>query len=304
MRRFLLDQSENMPRAILAIVASVLALSLGDAVIKLTSAAFSVWQLFTVRSLIVLPVLIGLILVCYGGRLPRLTAVGWTVLRSLLLTGMWIAYYIALPAVDLAIAAAALYTTPLFITLIASATLGERVGARGWLGVVVGFAGVLTVLRPDADAFTPFALLPLLSAFFYALAMVLTRSKCRDESPLMLAAALNACFLAVGVLASLLLLILGDDTVLQNPLTAGWNAMEAAQWGVAAILALAILVGSIGAAVAYQSGPASVVSIFDYSYLGFAVLWGVIFFAEAPDMIAALGIGMIAIAGILVAVRR
>jgi len=306
MRRYLLESSENLPLAIVAIVLSVLALSLGDAIIKLTSANFSVWQLFTIRSAIVLPVLFAMILLCFGRRIPPLHAPGWAVLRSLLLTGMWVAYYIALPHVDLAIAAAALYTTPIFITLIAALTLGETVGTRGWVAVAVGFAGVLTVLRPSAGAFNLFAILPLVSALLYAGAMVITRLKCRLDPPLILATALNLCFLAVGGLASLVLLATGAagmETPL-GPLLDGWSPMTATQWAVGAALAAAILVGSIGAAVAYQSGPASVVSVFDYSYLGFAVLWGLIFFAEMPDLLTALGIAMIAGAGLLAAMRQ
>jgi drug/metabolite transporter (DMT)-like permease len=69
------------------------------------------------------------------------------------------------------------------------------------------------------------------------------------------------------------------------------------------LLATATIIGSIGAAIAYQSGPSSVVSTYDFAYLAFAALWGFVFFAEVPDVISATGIVLIAAAGIL-AVRR
>jgi drug/metabolite transporter (DMT)-like permease len=71
------------------------------------------------------------------------------------------------------------------------------------------------------------------------------------------------------------------------------------EWRIMAILAIAILVGSIGAAIAYQMAPASLVSIFDFSYVGFAVVWGYLLFAEVPASLVMLGILMIVAAGVI-----
>jgi len=76
---------------------------------------------------------------------------------------------------------------------------GEIVGRMQWAGVVLGFFGILLVLAPGTEAFEWAALLPLLSAAFYAAAMVLTRTHCRDEHPATLALALNAMSILVGV---------------------------------------------------------------------------------------------------------
>lgn len=64
-----------------------------------------------------------------------------------------------------------------------------------------------------------------------------------------------------------------------------------------------MLIGSVGTAFAYQLGPASVISTWDFSYLAFAVLWGVVLFSERLDGVSVLGIALIAAAGIIV-VRR
>ena len=65
------------------------------------------------------------------------------------------------------------------------------------------------------------------------------------------------------------------------------------------LLAMAILVGSIGAAVAYQNGPPAMIGAFDFAYVGFAVIWGLVFFAEVPDLTSMLGMALIVGAGIL-----
>jgi len=297
---------DNLRLAIAAIVFTVFALSLGDALIKRISADFPLWQIFVVRSVIAAPVLI----VANRAR-DRTVAFrpprpGWTILWSLMLTFMWVAYYTALPHVALSVAAAVYYTLPLFITLFGALFIGERVGAEGWVAVVLGFLGVLLILKPQAEDFNAYALLPLVSAVLYACAMIVTRSKCRNESPLVLSFGLNLSLIAVGAVATLAVRLWepsGAEIESQAFLLGPWIAMGLQEWLAAGLLATAVIIGSVFAAVAYQSGPSATVATFDFAYLAFAALWGAVFFAEVPDAVTALGIGLIAAAGIL-AVRR
>jgi hypothetical protein len=67
------------------------------------------------------------------------------------------------------------FIAPLFVTTLSVPLLGERVGARRWAAIAVGFLGVLVMLRPGTSAAEPAALLPILAALSYALAAVLTR---------------------------------------------------------------------------------------------------------------------------------
>ena len=180
------SDGDNLKLAIFAIVFTVFALSLGDALIKRISADFPLWQIFVVRSLIAIPVLIVVIKARYQSVSLKPLNIGWTVLRSLMLTFMWVAYYTALPHVALSVAAAVYYTLPLFITLFAALFIGEMVGVQGWIAVFLGFCGVLLILKPQAEDFNAYALLPLISAILYAFAMIITRTKCKNESPLVL----------------------------------------------------------------------------------------------------------------------
>lgn len=298
---------DNTAAAIAAILLSVAALSLGDAIIKAVSVDIPLWQLYVLRSLIVLPVLAIMVALKTGTVrfLPRTLL--WTSLRSLLLVVMWIAYYASLPHLQLSLAAAAYYTSPLFITLFSAGFAGERVGSRRWFAIALGFAGVVVMLRPDASGFDAWALLPVAAAICYALAMILTRTRCRDEEPLVLSMALNIAFILVGGIASLVLLALdlSPDRVAVNAfLFGGWTALDGTSCAALAILGAAMLIGSVFAAIAYQSGAASTVSAFDYSYLAFSAIWGAIFFAEMPDLLTLTGMVMIAVAGIIAARPR
>ena len=86
-----IPHSDNTRLAIFSITVAVLALSMGDAVIKYFSVSFSLWQIYMVRSLIAVPILIAVIKI----REPSLplmpVSIGWTATRSLLLGVMWVA---------------------------------------------------------------------------------------------------------------------------------------------------------------------------------------------------------------------
>jgi drug/metabolite transporter (DMT)-like permease len=162
------------------------------------------------------------------------------------------------------------------------------------------------MLRPDADGFNRYALLPILSAILYSFAMILTRTKCQNENPMVLSLVLNLTFIVMGAAASLGLQAMdlsAPEMAANSFMLGGWIGLGPIEWAALTILAAAILAGSIFTALAYQSASSLTVSTFDYSYLAFSIMWGIIFFAEVPDLLTVIGIIMIAMAG-LIAVRK
>lgn len=292
------EHSDNQPLAVAVIVFTVLALSMGDALIKFTSGEFVIWQIFVLRSVLALPILLLYLRLKAPDALVSPPALGWVILRSLMLVTMWISYYLALPNLDLSIAAAAYYTLPIFITLFSAALIGDKISLLGWAAVFVGFLGVLLILRPKAGDFNLYTLLPLVSAVLYALSMILTRTKCRAVNPIVLSVALNLCFVITGTVATLLIIAFASAPR-EGFLLAPWAQMGGSEWVSMGVLAIAILIGSVGAAIAYQNGPPSIIGTFDFAYVGFAILWGLVFFAEVPDLLSLVGIAFIVAAGIM-----
>ena len=90
-------RADNIPLAVGTIVVTVLALSLGDALIKLASGSFVLWQIFVLRSLIVLPLLVAYLAVTAPSALRLPVGIGWMALRSGMLVAMWVLYYLSLP---------------------------------------------------------------------------------------------------------------------------------------------------------------------------------------------------------------
>mgnify|MGYP000217846636 FL=1 len=302
------DSSMNPPdrtaRGIVLIVLSVLAMAFADAVVKLVSGDLTVWQVFAIRSAVALPILLLLARVTGAGL--RVKAAGWVMLRSLLLVLTWLAFYAALPVLDLSVAAVAVYSNPVITTLMAAMLAGDRVTERQWVGVGLGFLGVIAILRPGTEAFAPATLLPLLAALFYSTAMVLTRVKCQDEPPMALGLAVHAAFLIAGGVAIVALAAIapGADLVDTNPfLLRGWAGMTGADWGAMVLLGVLSAGYFVGVARAYQIAPAPIIATFDYFYLVSAAIWGFLFFAESPDLFTWLGMALITGAGLLVAKR-
>lgn len=276
--------------AVCAVIIAVLALSLGDAIIKATSLTLPLWQMYILRSALVVPVLLWLV------QRNGFTAFGspfWVAVRSALLVVMWLSYYVALPLMPLSLAAAAYYTSPILITVLASILADRWPPLRVLAAIALGFGGVILVLRPDTSGFQLATLLPVLAAFLYACAMVLTSIKCRNDNPFALALALNIAFIVAGAVLGL---FSGQEA---SFIFGPWQSVDLKLIGIVAALAGVILIGSVGAAIAYQNGPPSTVAAFDYSYLAFSLIWGSLFFRELPDILALSGIAIIVLAGFL-----
>jgi drug/metabolite transporter (DMT)-like permease len=287
---------------IATIVASVFAMSVADAIIKSASAYVTLWQIYVLRSLLVIPVLVAAASVGDGWVSLGSTFKRWVVLRSLLLAFMYIALYAAIPVLSLPVIAASAYTGPLFIALFSAVLIGEPVGARRWFAIAIGFGGVLIILRPAAAEFSVLALIPIGAALLYAAAAVITRSKCETEPPLALGLALNIALLAVGIVATAVLALW--QPVLPSggayPFLFGtWGSVGLREWAVLGLLAVLMLGISIGVAKAYQSAPPAVIATFDYSYLPFASFWSYAVFSEPPDAPTVAGMALIAGAGLL-----
>ncbi|MER8383837.1 DMT family transporter, partial [Mesorhizobium sp. M1399] len=191
---------------------------------------------------------------------------------------------------------------PLFITLFAAFWIKEPVGVQGWIGVALGFVGVLLMLKPQAGDLGVHAVMPLVSAILYALAMVLTRTKSRGENPFVLALIFNLIAIVLGGGASLAAMMAGNEGG-QSVSMGAWIPMGWTQCALIGLLSMTMLIGSVGTAIAYQWGPSSIISTWDFSYLAFAVLWGVVLFSERLDAASMIGIVLIALAGIIV-IRR
>jgi len=294
--------SDQTALGIAIILASVLMMAFADALVKLVSDDLTIWQIFFARSLFGIPILF--VLAKTGNVSLRLRAPLWVLGRSICLLLCWIALYASFTVLTLSVAAVAVYTNPIITSLLSAALIGERVTRQQWSGVLLGFLGVIAIIKPGAEGVSWAIVLPLMAAAFYSVAMIITRSKCQDEAPHTLALVLHSLFLVTGVIGTVALLTidLGADIKSASPfLLGGWTPMGEKEWGLMALLGALSAAYFLGVARAYQIAPPQIIGTFDYGYLVSAALWGYVFFSETPDAATTGGMILITLAGLLVA---
>lgn len=285
------------------VVAAVLLMSLQDALFKFVSGDIALWQVFVLRGAVATLLLLAFIPLMGGNRSTWTAAIRpWVLLRSTLFAMMFVSFYAAIATVDLAVVAAGYYTSPIFIVLLSAALTSDRIKPLGWCAVLLGFLGVLIILRPVSVDFDPVTVLPIFSAICYAFAAIIVRTKCQNENPISLVVSLNLVMMTTGMAATFVLLVLSPSSTVisgQPFLSGGWLWLDGWSWGVIAALAFLMVISAYLLVKAYQVTAPSIVATFDYSYLIFATMWGYLIFSETPDAFTIIGMGCIAGAGLI-----
>lgn len=295
---------QNIAKGVMLILAAAFVISVQDLVFKLFSSKLTLWQIFALRGLLAVPMLLS---ICWMRGTQRVVLrkalTTWLILRSIFITLTFLAFYAAIPFLSLSTVGAANYIAPIFVTLLSAYVIREAVGFLGWLGVLIGFAGVFILLQPGSDAFSPWALLPIIGAAFYALGHITTRSRCQNVPLTAMALSLNLVMLLTGFVISGLLLWINPQGEIINAypyIFNTWSAVGYTDWLVLALLAgFAILIGVLLSG-AYQAAPPSIVSTFEYSYLVFVAIWDVLFFGVSPTVTSVTGMVLIVSAGLMV----
>ncbi|MER0238388.1 DMT family transporter [Fulvimarina sp. MAC8] len=284
-------------RGIAAISAAVFLLSFSDALVKFAGDGFGLAQLVFLRSLVALVLLAAGLVVFRGQAALRLRCSRWVWLRSLSLAAMWLCYYAALPSISFALAAACYYTSPVWMALMSRFFLETSMSVRDWTAIGLSVAGVVLAVDPRPDNFSPTLLLPLAAAGFYALAGIITRSRCQRDTAGTMALNLNLCLCAVAGTGLAALTLFGplDD---RSFVLRIWPTLTLNDWALIVLLGGLLTIITTLVALAYRLAPTPTIGVFDTSYLGFAALWGLVFFADVPSVQEGLGLGLIAAAAI------
>lgn len=293
-------------RGILSLCAGALIFSAQDVIIKLMSGGYPLGQVLTIRCLVAC-VPLYFLLHFGGGGLRALNSqrMGMLIFRAVMLLGAYTSYYLAMATIPLAVAVALFFAAPLFIVLLAQPYLGEKVGLRQLIAVLVGFGGVVVICRPDTGMLDMAALLALSSAFFYGYACLQARKIGDTESGAVMAAYQNIVFL-VGALAITVFTNTGADlsTSVQHPslafLLRPWVMPTTIDFLLIASTGLVGACGSFLLTQAYRLAEANVVAPFEYTSILAATCLGWLFFSEVPDEYTLIGIGLIIGAGLYV----
>jgi drug/metabolite transporter (DMT)-like permease len=177
---------------------------------------------------------------------------------------------------------------PLLIAALSGPILGEKVGWRRWSAILIGFAGVLIILQPGYAVFSPWALVPLLSAFLFAIYGLLTRYVARGDSA-------SVSFFWTGTVGAAAMTLVGMWF---------WEPMTAADWGWMATLCCTACLGHWLLIKAFAVAEASAIQPFAYLQLVWASGIGLYLFAEELRTNVAIGAGLVVAAGLFTLWRQ
>ena len=198
-------------------------------------------------------------------------------------------YTLAIAYTALSSASAILQATPLVVVAGAALIFGERVGWRRWAAILVGFAGVLIILRPGLEGFTVASLLAVAGTIGFAGRDLATRA----APPVLSNLQLGVYGFAMMVPTGAVLLMFFGDAVMPD-LAASGQLLAATVVGVGAYYALTA---------AMRMGDVGVITPFRYTRLVFALILGVALFGERPDGYTLIGSAIIVASGIYTLIR-
>ncbi|MFC4168009.1 DMT family transporter [Teichococcus aestuarii] len=279
-------------RAILCVMGAALTFALAAVAVKLLGGAIPVMQVILFRNLFAIPVLLALALATAppGGRSAVLaTRNPWSHVQRIVygLIGMFGSFYgyVHLP---LATVTALGFTMPLFLTALSIPLLGEKVGWRRCSAVLVGFAGVLLMLRPGfgGGALPGGAVAAVLAgAVAWALAMItIRRMGAQGES---------------GA-AIVLWFAIGGSVVGAAAAIPGWVWPTPAQWGLLAAVGLVSALAQLLMTAAYRSGETTLIAPFEYSGILWTMTLGILVWGERPDGWDFAGIAVLVASGLYI----
>lgn len=275
-------------RAILLMLIGGMLLTVNDALMKWLAGGFPVGELLFVRSVFSFVAIA--VLVRFHGGLPslRIKSPRVHLFRSLLVLAGTFMFVNGLRYLPLADAIAIVFAGPLFITALAPLVIGEAVGWRRWSAVVVGFIGVLIIVRPGTEAMQWAVIFPIGAAMTGAFRDLITRSASATEH--------SNAMLMTGTAAS----AIGGLCTLPF----GWVPISLHDLGLMALSGFLMAIAHFMMIESFRYGEAGLVAPFKYSNMVYAVLLGFFIWGDLPDALTWTGTAILISSGVYILHRE
>jgi drug/metabolite transporter (DMT)-like permease len=274
-------------RAIGLMLLGVALLSIMDAVMKVLVTYYPIPNLIVFRAGIALPILA--VALRFDGGLVALRNArhGLQLLRGALVFATGWCFFAALALLPLADTLAVAFVAPVVVALLAGPLLGERADRRTWIAIALGFIGVLVIVRPEGAVWGQGAVLALLAALFYALAMVLLRHLGRTDTAAAttLYSTAVTCLLATAIAA------------------ADWWTPGAADWPLLIAAGALGALGTLALSAAFRRAAAATLTPLEYTAMVWGVALGFVVFGDVPGTAVLIGAALITASGLVLARR-
>lgn len=286
---------------------SLLIGSLQAVAVKWIGGNYSVLEIVTFRSLVALPVTLLFFRLEGKKGFPVTSQLKLQFVRGVFLFLSYTTYMMALAALPLADMEAIRFSGPMMITILSVFLLSEKVELRRWLALIVGFAGILLIVKPGSTNFNEGSLFVLISVLFYALTVILTRKMNGTDSSATMAYFSSWVYLIAAFITSPLAAAVGEIPNAHPSIAFLFHA-----WTLPTALDLFIMsgLGLVWAGWmyfmtrAYSVAQASVIAPFEYASLPINILWGFLFWQETPAGTTIAGAALTLLSGLYIMVQE
>ena len=302
-----MSTSNNNPKGILLILIGMALFSIQDSLIKYVFEDLSLYELYFGRTFVATVWLFSFLLISKKKIVFKTHYPLLTLLRVILFFIGFSSFYISLSFMTLAMANALFFSSPFFMSIFAKIFLKEDIGVRRWSAIVVGFLGVVVVLNPDFLNFNYFNLLPVLCAFCYAASMTITKITSDKDG---VYTQMIHLYMAAITFSLIIYYFAGkgqfnnfDNPTLQFILR-DWFSNPTHSWPYIFIMGTVAAISFYCVFSAYSIASPSVVSLFEYSLIIWAMIAGYILFKTIPETNTFIGSAIIIAAGVYIYMRE
>ncbi|MFP1643857.1 DMT family transporter [Pontitalea aquivivens] len=213
--------------------------------------------------------------------LRDLRLIGWRTFGEVAAS---ITFLVALVTMPLATLTAIMQSVPLAVTLAAALFLRAPIGVRRLAAIIIGFAGVMLIVRPGAGAFGVESILGLLTVGFVVVRDLTTRQLDRAVPSVIVALVASVAVMGMGAI--------------WMGFVGGWVPVSAGQWALVCLCAAFLITGYLGVIAAMRVGDVDVVAPLRYVGLIFALVLGWVVFGDWPDLATFAGAAIVVATGI------
>jgi drug/metabolite transporter (DMT)-like permease len=271
--------TDRPARAVGALVLATALFACSDVAAKMLTESLPAvqvtWLRYAVFCVMVLPLLLR------NPHAMRSRAPKLQVARGLAMSASALLFIVSVSVLPVAEATALNFVAPIFIMLLALVFLGETVGPSRWIAAVVGLFGVVLIVQPGTDAFTPAVIFPLTAALVWAGAAIVTRRMSSEPTQTTL---LYSAFVGLAFLTVLI------------PFQ--WVTPSMRELGIAVVVGVFATLANWLLIVAYRQAPASLLAPFHYVQLIWASGLGYAVFGAIPTFWTIVGATIIAAGGL------
>ncbi len=269
----MLPGSDHFARAVFYILIAIFLFDIQSVIIKFLGDRYPVQEIASFRNIFgLIPSMLVLFLSRAwhtGGKQLRIRQWRLGLIRGLFVSVAQFCFFLSITKMALATASTLAYISPVLITLLSIPILKHRVGLWRWLAVSAGFIGVLMIMNPGSELFTPYSLLPIGAALGYSLSTVCVRLF-DDQVP----TALINMYASVGALLGALVILFATTGYQEIVSAEDWILLVT--MGIVGGFAVLALIN------AYRLARPASLSPYEYFGIPFAFVLGWIFFDEAP----------------------